>query len=132
MSKFVRLKPYDKKAGHLMQRFTLRSKRLIAGEWYKVPDSMAEELSKVQQPHAPGSTTKAPTPLAFDIADNEAQQLSIEKASRPKAPVEMTTDLTDANDLRTTDLTGGTASAETSEGPAEDGRRGTGPSRGRR
>jgi hypothetical protein len=107
MTKFVQLKPYDKKKGHLLQRLTVRSKRMSSGRWYKVTDEFANELSKIRQPYPPGSVSMADPPLAFSIVGSKKEQLEIEKANKPKPPVEKTEDLT-GNDLKTTDLTGGT------------------------
>lgn len=82
-----------------MRRFTHRSKRMLAGRWYRVDDDHALALSKVRQPHAPGSTSTRGTPLAFDVAKTKKEAEAIEKATAPKEPVE------DASDLTTADLT---------------------------
>lgn len=103
-TKHVRLRPYNRKEGHLLQRLTVRSKRMSAGRWYKVTTAFAEQLAKMRQPRPPGMTSTALTPLCFDIADTKSQAEAVEKASKPKPPVDATEDLTDG-DLKTTDLT---------------------------
>lgn len=111
MAKYVRLKPYNRKEGHLLQRFTIGSKRMLAGRWYKVDDSLAKKCAEVHQPRPPKMTSTAPTPLAFDVTETKAKAEAVEKASKPKPPVEETKDLTTA-DLTTTDLTGSKADDE--------------------
>ncbi len=104
-AKLVRLKPYNRKEGHLLQRLTVRSKRMSAGRWYKVTVAFAAQLAEMRQPRPPGMTSTAPTPLCFDITDTKAQAEAVEKASKPKPPVDATEDLSGGADLKTTDLT---------------------------
>ena len=104
MPKIVRLKPYNRKEGFLLQRLTVRSRRMTQGRWYRVDDKFAAELALMHQPYPPGQTSTAPTPKAFDVAATKKDQLAIEKASKPKTPIEATSDLT-TGDLKTTDLT---------------------------
>lgn len=105
MAKYARLKAYDRKEGNLLRRLTVRSRRMIAGRWYKVSDDFALELAKVHQPYPPGQTSSAKTPLAFEVAATKTEQKAVEKASQPLSPTEATTDLTGGRDLKTTDFT---------------------------
>lgn len=80
---YVRLKPYNKNRGHVLRRYSYRSTRFYEGRWYKVDESLAQQLSGLhQQHHNPDS------PLAFDVA-TEAQALSIEAEERRREEEEM-------------------------------------------
>jgi hypothetical protein len=50
MSKLVRIKPYNKRRGHVLRRLTFRGYRYDAAQgWYEVSDSLANELKKLKQ-----------------------------------------------------------------------------------
>jgi hypothetical protein len=81
MSKIVRLKPYDKRAGHLKRRYVIslpggKSMTFDAKRgWYKVPDALARILADVHQ--------KEYDPLsgaAFDICEDEDGAKRLEAA----------------------------------------------------
>lgn len=80
MAKLVRLKPYDPKKGHVIQRYTAFAIRFEeARGWYKVSDEVATYLATVHQ--VPGDED---SPLAFDVCtEDEAQRL--EAAEKKKA-----------------------------------------------
>ena len=80
MAKLVRLKPFDPKKGHVIQRYTAFSIRFEEKRgWYKVSDEVATYLATVHQ--APGDDD---SPLAFDVCtEDEAQR--VETAEKKKA-----------------------------------------------
>jgi len=80
MAKLVRLKPFDPKKGHVIQRYTAFSIRFEERRgWYKVSDEVATYLATVRQ--TPGDED---SPLAFDVCtDEEAQRM--EAAEKKKA-----------------------------------------------
>lgn len=80
MAKLVRLKPYDPKKGHVIQRYTAFSIRFEERRgWYKVSDEVAAYLATVHQ-----VPSDEDSPLAFDVCtDEEAQRL--EAAEKKKA-----------------------------------------------
>lgn len=80
MAKLVRVKPYDPKKGHVIQRYTAFAIRFEeARGWYKVSDEVATYLATVHQ--VPGNED---SPFAFDVCtDDEAQRL--EAAEKKKA-----------------------------------------------
>ncbi len=85
-TRFVRLKPYNKRRMHLMRRYSVKRKRFIAGRWYQVPLALAEYLEGVTS--KPEDLT---TPLAFDVVHTkaEAQHLAKrEKMLRERATAE--------------------------------------------
>lgn len=129
MPKYVRLKPYDKKEGNLLQRLTVRSKRMIAGRWYRVEDEFAKVLSEMRQPYPPGQTSSAKTPLAFDVSSTKKEAEKVERESKPKDPVESADDLT-TGDLKATDLVKdkGKADDDSSSGSSSGSRRRSGRS----
>jgi hypothetical protein len=65
--RYVRLRPYDEKTGHLVRDFTKRFGGRFyrfreAGVWYEVPKALADELEKARQiPQRPNS------PRVFDV-----------------------------------------------------------------
>jgi len=62
----ARLKPYNPKRGHVMQRYVAKGARFLAGVWYEVPKSLGDYLAEVtEQDQDPDS------PLAFDVGDLE-------------------------------------------------------------
>lgn len=74
MAKLVRLKPYDPKKGHVIQRYTAFSIRFEERRgWYKVADEVAAYLATVHQ--VPGDED---SPLAFDVcSEEEAQRIEV-------------------------------------------------------
>lgn len=80
MPKLVRLKPYEPKKGHVLQRYTAFSIRFEERRgWYKVSDEVANYLASVHQ--TPGDED---SPLAFDVcSEDEAQRM--EAAEKKKA-----------------------------------------------
>ncbi len=80
MAKLVRLKPYEPKKGHVLQRYTAFSIRFEERRgWYKVSDEVATYLASVHQ--TPGDED---SPLAFDVcSEDEAQRM--ETAEKKKA-----------------------------------------------
>lgn len=83
MSKFVRLRPFDRRRGYLLRRYIHRSQKFVESKWYEVPDGLAEELSVV--------TSRADdedSPLAFDVFDSKDEALDLvrrERAAKAKA-----------------------------------------------
>ena len=75
---YVRLKPYNRKRGHVLRRYTYRGVRFFEGRWYKVPEALARELSDLHQRHGDEDA-----PLAFDVA-TEVQARAIEEKERKK------------------------------------------------
>lgn len=68
--KRVRIKPYDEKKGHRLQRLTLspmNGKRFEAGVWYEVEDGLAEELAMVNQDSSISEEQLDGVARAFDI-----------------------------------------------------------------
>lgn len=104
MPKLVRLKPYDPKKGHVLQRYTAFSIRFEEHRgWYKIADEIAAYLATVHQ--TPGDED---SPLAFDVCtEDEAQRIeSTEKKKveeRARAAEPHVTDIA-ARDLTTADL----------------------------
>lgn len=82
----ARIKPYDKRRGHLLRRYTLLGHRFEADKgWYVVDDALAELLRKARQ-----NPTDDESPLAFDVADTalegrEIEQAPIKRAETPKS-----------------------------------------------
>lgn len=96
-TKLVRLKPYDPKRGHLLQRFMFAGHRFLESRgWYEVPAALAAQLEVLKQP--PGRNRHPDdVPLAFDVVDKaEAKQID-KRESREKdrqtadEPVDLTT-----------------------------------------
>lgn len=85
-TRFVRLKPYDKRRGFLMRRYSVNRKRFTAGRWYEVPLGLAMHLENITaKPEDPT------TPLAFDVVDTkqDAQRLmKRERMARERATAE--------------------------------------------
>lgn len=85
MAWLVRLKPYDPKKGHVLQRYTAFGMKFQAEQgWYgEIPDFVVEYLRGVHQ--IPGNPN---TPLAFDICASlsEAKGLLVaEKKAKEQA-----------------------------------------------
>jgi len=80
MAKLVRLKPYDRKRGHVIQRYTAFGVRFDeARGWYKVSDEVAAYLATVHQ--TPGDED---SPLAFDVCTQD-EATAMETAEKKKA-----------------------------------------------
>jgi hypothetical protein len=80
MAKLVRLKPLDKKKGHIIQRYTAFSTQFEERRgWYRVSDEIAAYLSTVHQ--VPNDED---SPLAFDVCTEEEAK-RIEVAEKKKA-----------------------------------------------
>lgn len=50
MVKYVRIAPYNKRKGHLVQRYVIGGRLFVAGRWYRMPLLWAQRLSKLEQP----------------------------------------------------------------------------------
>jgi hypothetical protein len=80
MAKLVRLKPFDPKKGHVIERYTAFSIRFEERRgWYKVTDEVAAYLGTVHQ--VPGDEDSQ---LAFDVC-TEDEATAIEAAEKKKA-----------------------------------------------
>lgn len=80
MAKLVRLKPFDPKKGHVIQRYTAFSIRFEEKRgWYKVSDEVATYLASVHQ-----RPSDDESPLAFDVCTEEEAQ-RVETAEKKKA-----------------------------------------------
>lgn len=92
-TKLVRLKPYNKKKGHLLQRYTYRGIRFQGSRgWYRVSGDVAGYLKRVFQ--VPGD---ADSPPAFDVCtESEAKEIDKLEAhhARGALPAEEATDVT--------------------------------------
>ncbi len=98
-TKYVRLKPYNKRKGFLMRRYSVRRKRFIHGRWYEVPQQLAKYLETVT------ATPEDPdTPFAFDVCDTRDEALAlVKREKRAKRRANADHDLTT---LTTADLRG--------------------------
>ena len=75
---YVRLKPFNKKRGHVLRRYSYRGVRFYEGRWYKVPEKLAQELGEVRQRHG-----DIDSPYAFDVATQEqARKIEDEEQRR--------------------------------------------------
>ena len=80
MAKLVRLKPLDKKKGHVIHRYTAFQTTFEESKgWYRVPDHVAEYLATVHQ-----LADDEDSPLAFDVCTREEAQ-RIDAAEKKKA-----------------------------------------------
>jgi hypothetical protein len=84
--KFIRIRPYDKRRGQLVQRYVYRGFRFeVARGWYQVEDHIAEELAGVLTfPDNPDSKP------VFDVATKEeAEALSMREyeAAHPERKI---------------------------------------------
>jgi len=77
MSRFVRLRPFDRRRGHLLRRYIFRSQKFVAGNWYEVQDGMGDELSTVLSRDGDDES-----PLAFDVFDTKEEALAFVHAER--------------------------------------------------
>ncbi len=115
-TKLVRVKPYNKKKGHVLRCYTYRGIRFQGSRgWYRVSGDVAGYLGKVCQ--VPGDTD---SPAAFDVCtESEAREIDKLEAhhARGALPAEEATDVTageaetenvedasDGGDLSTADL----------------------------
>jgi len=112
----VRLKPFNKKKGHVLRRYTYRGIRFQESRgWTRVRQEIADYLGKVHQ--IPGDVD---SPLAFDVhSATEAKAIDEQEAkdAQAKTPAEQATDVAEARaeepappatdeggDLKTADL----------------------------
>lgn len=110
----VRLKPFNKKKGHVLRRYTYRGIRFQGARgWYRVTRDVADYLVRVFQ--VPGDED---SPQAFDVCtESEAKRIDKLEAhhARGTMPAEEATDATNPVDGAL-----GTARAERSGPPAPD------------
>lgn len=109
MAKLIRLKPLDKKRGHVVHRYTaFQTTFEEAKGWYRVPDHVASYLATVHQ-----LANDEDSPLAFDVCTQEeaeqidaAEKRKAEERARADEPnVAMARDVTAiGGDLTTADL----------------------------
>src|SRR3989304_6336744 len=109
MGKLVRLKPFDPKKKHVIERYTAFGLRFEEKRgWYRVSDEVAAYLATVHQ--VPGDED---SPLAFDVcSEEEAQRLETaekkkaeERARAPEPNAAQPSDVpARAGDLGTADL----------------------------
>lgn len=88
----VRLKPYDKKKGHVLKTYGEGNMTFKSPTWYEVPRPVAEHLRQVHQ-----KPEDLSTPYAFDVCtQEEAKHLQeTERKARlkeadPEAPIRAT------------------------------------------
>ncbi len=68
----VRLKPYNRKLGHVLRTFTIWSMRFKEKNgWYEVEQEIANGLKEIRQPPV-GDRPPSMMPLAFDIMTQKA------------------------------------------------------------
>ncbi|TMQ08618.1 MAG: hypothetical protein E6J90_39870 [Deltaproteobacteria bacterium] len=80
MAKLVRLKPLDRKKGHVIHRYTTFQTTFEESKgWYRVPDHVAAYLATVHQ-----LADDEDSPLAFDVCTREEAQ-RIDAAEKKKA-----------------------------------------------
>lgn len=80
MAKLVRLKPLDKKKGHVIHRYTAFQTTFEESKgWYRVPEHVASYLATVHQ-----LADDEDSPLAFDVCTREEAQ-RIDAAEKKKA-----------------------------------------------
>lgn len=109
MAKLIRLKPLDKKRGHVIHRYTaFQTTFEEAKGWYRVPEHVASYLATVHQ-----LANDEDSPLAFDVCTQaEAEQIDAaekkkaeERARAAEPNVAMARDVTGlGEDLTTADL----------------------------
>ena len=107
MSMLVRLKPYNKRRGHLLRRVNFRGVKFEAHKgWYKVDDNTAAQLGNVRQ-----TAYDEDSPQAFDVLTQDearAVEASENKAKQEKAkaadPIDAAIDRT--ADMKSDDLSG--------------------------
>jgi hypothetical protein len=80
MAKLIRLKPFDRKKGHLIHRYTAFQTTFEETRgWYRVPDHVASYLATVHQ-----VAEDEDSPLAFDVCTKEDAE-RIDAAEKKKA-----------------------------------------------
>ena len=79
MAKLIRLKPLDKKRGHVIHRYTAFQITFEETKgWYRVPDHVAAYLATVHQ-----LANDEDSPLAFDVCtQDEAQRIDAAEKKR--------------------------------------------------
>lgn len=85
--KLVRIKPYDKRRGHLLRTYRVGGKFYEGKKgWYEIEASVAEVLAEVKQstdPHAPNGFDICTRAEAERIDEEEAQEEGKRSASSP-------------------------------------------------
>jgi len=93
----VRLKPYNKKKGHVLRRYVYRGLRFQESRgWTRVRKDIADYLGRVHQ--IPGDED---SPLAFDVhSDAEAKAIDKKEAedARARTPAEAATEVAEARE----------------------------------
>jgi hypothetical protein len=80
MAKLIRLKPLDRKKGHVIHRYTAFQTTFEESKgWYRVPEHVASYLATVHQ-----LADDEDSPLAFDVCTKEEAQ-RIDAAEKKKA-----------------------------------------------
>jgi hypothetical protein len=80
MAKLIRLRPLDKKKGHVIHRYTVFQTTFEESKgWYRVPEHVASYLATVHQ-----LADDEDSPLAFDVCTREEAQ-RIDAAEKKKA-----------------------------------------------
>ncbi len=91
----VRLKPYNKKKGNVLRRYTYRGIRFQESRgWYRVTHEVADYLQKVHQ-----ISSDEDSPLAFDVCtEDDAKAIDKREAqdARKATPAEQAVDVTEA------------------------------------
>ena len=79
MAKLIRLKPLDKKRGHVIHRYTAFQTTFEESKgWYRVPDHVAAYLATVHQ-----LANDEDSPLAFDVCtQQEAERIDTAEKKR--------------------------------------------------
>lgn len=87
----VRLKPYDRKRGHVLRTYCIYGVRFLEKRgWYEVPKSLAKKLETIPQ-----RPTDENSPRAFDvktkeeaeIVDVKAQETPVRREAKDANPV---------------------------------------------
>lgn len=93
----IRLKPFNRKKGHVLRRYTYRGLRFQESRgWTRVRQDIADYLEKVHQ--IPGDED---SPLAFDVhSESEAKAVDKKEAedARARTPAESATEVAEARD----------------------------------
>lgn len=99
---YIRLKPYNPKRGHVLRRYSFSGLRFYEGRWYKVPETLAQDLSELHQRHGDEDS-----PYAFDVA-TQGEARAIETKERAKLEEERRkvegAELVAASEVRASDL----------------------------
>jgi len=93
----VRLKPHNKKKGHVLRRYTYRGIRFQESRgWTRVRKDIADYLATVHQ--IPGDED---SPLAFDVhSESEAKAIDKKEAedAQARTPAEQATEVAEARE----------------------------------